>query len=321
MGTSARQLASDTSQGRNSGRIGLTPLPWLLALPVLALAAWLLADVVHRIVAEQNRDLPTLSPSGFDPAPDLLPGAGADPSGEMDSDLTSLWPPPGSSMPERDPQDPPQGPWSGLPDSTVKASLVGTITTSDPGWSLALIANQGEPRAAPHRIGDRLAEGVRLVAIHADRVVLENAGRREVLWLAETDRGPAGVVVAAAEPLASPAGAVWIQRLGPDGYRLDKDRFAEILAHPEQLAREARITLSFGAEGKVDGIRLAGIRPHGILAQLGLARSDVIRRVNGAPIDGPDRMLEIIAGLRAAREIELQISSRGRDRTLRYRID
>lgn len=205
--------------------------------------------------------------------------------------------------------------------STLQASLVGTVTASNPGFSLALILSPGEQRATPFRPGDALAPGAQLVSVHADRVVLRHAGRLEVLWLADVGRPKPGIVTATSTPLASPAGAAWIQRLGADRYRLDARRFTELLTHPEQLAREARITLSFGPGGKVDGIRLAGIGPNGILAQLGLARSDVIRRVNGAPIDGPDRMLEIVTGLRTAREIELQISSGGRDRSLRYRID
>lgn len=291
-------------------------------LPVLALAAWLLADVVHRIVAEQHRDLPTFAPRGTDPGPDLLPGSGPDPNGEIDGDLFSPQvPPPGPPLPEQDLQDPPQGPGAALPVSALPASLVGTICASDPDWSLALIARAGEQRAAPFRPGDRLAPGASLVSVHADRVVLEHAGRLEVLWLAETTGPRLEVALASAAPLASPVDGDWIQRQGTDQYRLERSRFTQLLTQPERLAREARITLNFDASGRVDGVRLAGIRPDGLLSRLGLARADILRRVNGVALDGPDRMLEIITGLRSAREVDLEINSGGRSRHLHYQID
>ena len=303
--------------------IGIRHLSWTLALPALALAAWLLAGMVNHLIVEQHRDLPTLHSLAPAPPDDLLP-SGGDRDGQV---LCDLFDPPACSrkpeppVPGDPPQDPANDPGAALPRSALPVSLVGTIVADDPRWSLASITTDQTRDTDLYRAGDELLQEADIVSIHVSGLVLNRAGQFEFLALAG---GPPKAMNATAPNFASSAAnkaSGLVQKVGLDDYRVDRDKLQHLLTHPADLARQARITLAVNKSGDVDGVRLAGLSQASVFAELGLRRSDVIRRVNDYPLDSPERMLEIFARLKTARKIELEVTRSGRTRTLQYAID
>jgi len=68
-------------------------------------------------------------------------------------------------------------------ETALNLRLEGVVVGSQTGGGFAMISGNGGP--GTYRVGDRLPSGNRVVLdqIYADRVVLENGGRMETLWL------------------------------------------------------------------------------------------------------------------------------------------
>jgi general secretion pathway protein C len=69
-----------------------------------------------------------------------------------------------------------------LPVTALPFSLHGVRADSATGRGSAIIAS-GDGQQMVYSVGDDVGEGVRLVAIAADHVVLDRGGTREALWL------------------------------------------------------------------------------------------------------------------------------------------
>jgi hypothetical protein len=71
--------------------------------------------------------------------------------------------------------------------------------------------------------------------------------------------------------------------------------------------------------GKFDGFRLAALDPawHGV----GLESGDLIKRLNGQPIERPEQAMAAFESLRTASEVRVDFTRAGKPSSVRYRIE
>lgn len=82
----------------------------------------------------------------------------------------------------------PAGQWFANLPAQVDISLSGLLAGS--AGAVAIVSlNGGAPQAV--RVGEQLAQGVQLVAIEADALVIERAGERSRIGIARLPEGPA----------------------------------------------------------------------------------------------------------------------------------
>ena len=81
----------------------------------------------------------------------------------------------------------------------------------------------------------------------------------------------------------------------------------------------APTSLEVLVKGKFQGFRVNQIDP--AWAASGVAVNDVLRRLNGAPIERPEQALAAFESLRVASELALELSREGQIVSLRYRIE
>lgn len=285
---------------------------WMFVLPCLALAAWLVAGTIRVIMADPLRDNSFHLPNQTGTAPEFLPGDEAEDNHivvERNYFRSSLRPSiPGPPVPDRDFLNPGQ-------PSPLAARLIGTVVASQEDWSLALISAGGENGL--YRLGDPLLDEAIVVAVLADKVVLERRGGREYLSF-ERNAYPSAAVQRIQQPLKA---ATVVKPDGPGRYIVDRDELQKILAEPGDLLKRTRITLAFDKQGGIEGIRLVTGRAASIFKQAGLRHGDVIHRIGPYAINGPERILEIYKKLKSARELDVEFTRGGQRKTLRYRID
>jgi type II secretion system protein C len=281
---------------------------WMLVLPCLALAAWLVAGTIRVLMADPIRDDPFHLPNQTGPAPEFLPGDEVPDNHivvERNFFRSSLQPPiQGPPVPDRE--------FSELEPSPLTAKLIGTVVASQEDWSLALITAGGE--TGLYRLGDPLLDEAVVAVVLADKVVLERNGQGEYLAFSRRASVPAR------SPPVSP-GKSLARQTGRDTFTVDRDVLQKRLAQPGDLLRKTRITLAFGKKGDIEGIRLVMGRSASIFNQAGLRHGDVIHRIGPYTINGPERMLEIYQKLKTARELDVELTRGGKRRTLHYRID
>ena len=73
--------------------------------------------------------------------------------------------------------------------------------------------------------------------------------------------------------------------------------------------------------GKTDGFVVRRIQPGTLLAQMGLQRGDVIKRVNRMALDSPEKALQIMQQLREARQLSVDLERGGAQLSFAYEIE
>ncbi len=119
-------------------------------------------------------------------------------------------------------------------------------------------------------LGEEIQPGVRLVAVHFDHVELDNAGKRELLYIDQADAAAAAAAgtPAGAAPTAAPGAAAGPGALTPAAIR-------------------AGISFSPRSEGgRVTGIAVGQGGDGAVFQAAGFRTGDVIRSINGRPVSG-----------------------------------
>lgn len=174
------------------------------------------------------------------------------------------------------------------PTEPLPFTLLGTLRAARPEHSLASV--EYAKKALTLRVGDEL-EGVRLVEIEQQALIVERQGRRE-----RVGRGP--FVPRAPEPPR------------PGVKTVTKQEVITALANPAELMRDVRLMPAM-VDGKWAGFRAAFVREGSAVATLGLKSGDVIRAVNGRPLDSAERIGELLQALQQSRRFVVELERGG----------
>jgi general secretion pathway protein C len=155
-------------------------------------------------------------------------------------------------------------------------------------------------------------------------VDFENSGRVERVMLVGT--APV-TTVAAVEPEKPPGDGdditamvdAGIKKIDDTTYEIDKALIDKVTANPMAFMKGARVVPAM-KNGKPEGIKLYAIRPSSPYAKLGLTNGDTLQSVNGFELTSAEKGLEIYQKLREARNLEVEITRRGKPMTIKYTI-
>ncbi len=204
--------------------------------------------------------------------------------------------------------------------TSLPLRLIATLVSSeDPAWSFAAVLDSGSGRTRLLAVGGRLADDARLTAIEDRRVLLENAGRRELLELdAAAGAGPQLASLGHAVP-APTAEVTGVRALGENRYELQRAELNRLLSNPAALGSMARIVPTM-KDGKPNGLALDRLRPGSVLTAIGLQSGDVLQAVNGRSIRSPEDAIAVYTGLRSLGHVTISLARRSRPVTLDYTI-
>jgi type II secretion system protein C len=186
------------------------------------------------------------------------------------------------------------------PDLTA----VGVVHGARPEAGVALLRAGGRTRVA--RVGAS-AFGGRVVAVEAERVVVEFDGVRSVVLLAgPLAQTPPRELAPVAAPVVALAPAAPAIRSLP---RADLERrlAAEI---PRILAQTAVAPVS--AEGRPAGVRLIRIAQGTLLTEVGLRAGDVLVQINDVPTDSLAALMALWPRLQGATDLRATVLRDGR---------
>lgn len=205
--------------------------------------------------------------------------------------------------------------------STLSLVLRGTFASADPKDGIAVIDNAGQGERA-WRVGDEVLPGVRLAAVHADRVVLARDGKQETLALPrDTQLAPGDVVrptparvtggaapapARANAPSGTPTNAA--ASATPPGARALVDQARR---DPQALLRRVQVVPVL-SDGKIAGVRLAAGTDQALLEQVGLQQGDVVTAVNGTSVDSVERGRQIMDSLGNADSVRVTVLRNGK---------
>ena len=250
----------------------------------------------------------------------------------------AIAPPIPQAQPTPPPPPPPPPPEPPPPDLKV----VGTAVVEG-GKSFALIAAGQDMRVVREK--EEVVPGAVLTEVRSDRILVSWRGKIEEYPLFEERRlarpaapSPAAPVARgrlrpapprAPEPSPAPvqtpppdtqsAGQESVRQVSEDKWLLATQEVDQLRSNMSSLMTQIRVVPNF-TDGQPDGFKVFAIRPGSIFARIGLQNGDVIKRINGLEIQGPEQAFAAYQQLAAETNIQIDLVRRSENKTLTYEI-
>jgi len=207
----------------------------------------------------------------------------------------------------------------------LQLTLLGTAVVED-GQSLAMIELERELKVV--REGQAVTEGATLTQVLADRIRVDRQGTiQEYLLYPPVTAAPAAPQsrrgrgrAPPPEPVAEAApGEETVRPVGDDKWLIDSREVEEATANMSRLLTQVRVVPNF-TDGQPDGFKVFAIRPGSLFAKIGLQNGDVLKRINGVEISGPEQAFEAYQRLKDETSIQIDLSRNNENRSFAYEI-
>ncbi len=186
----------------------------------------------------------------------------------------------------------------------LNLKLQGIVASSDVGSARAVIENQRKQKQ--YAVGDKLPVSgkVTVAKILADRVVLDNSGKYELLMLFDKS-ALAAAPMQSAQATAKPA-----RRLDRRGNK-DITHMAEayrkrLYTNPQSLSDVVKIA-AVRQDGQLRGYRVSAGKDRKQFASLGFQANDIVTGVNGVELTDPGKAMELYRIMRSAEEASFNV--------------
>lgn len=246
------------------------------------------------------------------------------------------------------PPPPPEPPKADLPLTKLNLKLVGTVSGKLED-SYAFIEDRSKRKQDLYRVGDKIQDA-QVIDIARTKVILRNKGKDEVLLLYEEDKKNVQIqqTSAISQRFSQTPGDYSRRTLpgrGRGGVADQEPRqdSTEEQTAPESVTKEDSLqTISreeinknvenlnqfmtqvrlrpYFVEGKPEGFMVSQIAQGSLLERIGLRSGDILKGVNGIPIDSPEKAFEVYQQLKEESTIVLDIERNKTLQTLTFNI-
>ncbi len=299
---------------------------WIVTVLFLGTAAFLSARLTAALLAGQlwvpGADRPPTVAQGRDARPgDRLPGYRIIEERNL-FNANPAPPPAAEEAPIEAATTPPPPP---PPPPPLNLTLLGTALV-DGGVSFALLQMGNEIRVV--RQGAEVAPGAALTAVKADRIVVTRGGVPQEFLLFRPEPAPAQARAQAPRPppppapeapAETPAGGDTVRQVAPGRWLVDAREIQEASANMSRLMTQIRVVPNF-TDGQPDGFKVFAIRPGSLFARIGLQNGDVVKRLNGLEMQGPEQAFEAYQRLKDETAIQIDLVRRNENLSFGYEI-
>jgi len=209
-----------------------------------------------------------------------------------------------------------------VPLSPLNLTLLGTVVV-DGGRSFAVIQD-AQKNVKVVREGEEVADGAVLAAVLRDRIRIRRGDRQEEILLfrpkpkedrARISRRPPQRGGAAR---SEPDGGT-VRKVAEDKWIIDAREIEQAQANMSKLLTQIRVVPNF-TNGQPDGFKVFAIRPGSLFAKIGLQNGDVIKRINGIELLGPEQAFEAYQRLKDETSFQIDLVRRNQNQTFTYEI-
>jgi general secretion pathway protein C len=165
-------------------------------------------------------------------------------------------------------------------------------------------------------LGDEILSGATLHAVYPDRVLLRHGGALESLALKDNLALPEGAIITSPQ-YRNDAPLSGIRGSGTN-FRVERNTLTQQMQKPEFLTQALMVPNAGG------GFLVREIQPGSVYEKLGMRVGDVIRSVNGQPINNMDEVMKLyqqLGGVNQIGNIAIEVSRGGRSESLQYNIE
>ncbi|MBE7438487.1 MAG: hypothetical protein HS115_08550 [Spirochaetales bacterium] len=176
-------------------------------------------------------------------------------------------------------------------------TVLGTIG-GDPSFARAAIQITGEQEIKEYRVGQSVA-GYKLISIRSNSILAERGGSQVNIPVGVKS----GEVSAAPQAAAQPAAAAGTTRV------IQRAKFLALANNPAALyqAKFAPVT----KDNKIVGVKLLLVPENNFLYEMGARTGDILRRINGQPLENPEKLYQMWSSIKDATQFSVEIERAG----------
>lgn len=194
--------------------------------------------------------------------------------------------------------------------SKLPLTLIGTIVRAEPAKSLGTIRFNSNQQTQTYFAKDKVGTVAIVQKYEREKVILTNTQTKKTEYLRIPSFNPARAIGKDTfKDFGSGNKEVEMKRTEVDKVIKDPGKFLQDAASEQVMEN-----------GKIVGFKIFNIKPGSAYTQLGLQDGDVIQSVNGEPIDGIQKALEIYNQLKDSSMIRLKIGRNSKAMEITYYI-
>jgi general secretion pathway protein C len=200
-----------------------------------------------------------------------------------------------------------------LPLTALNLVLTGVMASGQSGFALISVDGATE---LPYGVGQDVSAGAKVHAVYGDRVVLRRGGTLETLPLKEFESKLAPGSIVSGAPAPSTSSNI-VRAQGPNSFAVAREGINRQMQTPEFLSQAQMVPNAGG------GFLVRQIQAGSLYERLGLRAGDVIRSVNGQPINNIDEVMRLyqqLGGLDNVGQLSVEVSRAGKPETLNYQL-
>lgn len=203
--------------------------------------------------------------------------------------------------------------------SQLPLNLIGTLVHSNPEKSIAAIEVRGKNQVVSYSPGKEIEGMASILKVERQKVIFRNLNSNRLEYIEMKKEGNK-VAFGGARPMGGGTGRE-VMKTGENNFTIKR---ADLLKYTNDLSSilmQARaVPNREPGTGNINGFRLLDMQPGSIYEQLGLQRMDVIKSVDGTPVDSPAKAMELYNTLKNSPKVTLQVERNGKNETMTYNI-
>lgn len=205
------------------------------------------------------------------------------------------------ALPESDIKTPVPG--ERLKKTKLNLELQGVIASSDPTQSWAIIGKTASQKL--YKVGDAIegVRGVKIAEIRDVKVIINNNGTLEELWLYGKDGKNFAKSSAVTQPRAR---APQPPKQNESVAQVSRDEVMQV----KSIGDVVRFMVAT-EDGKMVGYKVRPGRKRKLFDQVGLKTDDIVISVNGIEVNEPQKVREVYQALKNATEANLEVMRDG----------
>lgn len=204
--------------------------------------------------------------------------------------------------------------------SQLPIVVIGTLVHSDPAKSIVAVEIKSKNMSGSFSAGAEIEGMAKVERIERNIIYIRNLATGNLEFI---EMNKAGNKVAFGASKVEPAKITGkeVQSSGNNQFTISRANLLKYTNDLSSVLMQARAVPNRDPNtGEINGFRILDMQPGSIYEQLGLQRMDVIKGVNGEPVDSVQKAMEMYNTLKNGTQVKMNIERGGKTETFTYDV-
>lgn len=201
--------------------------------------------------------------------------------------------------------------------SQLPIQLLGTIVHFNPKISIATVNVSSKGLSASYKVDEDISGLAKVTLIERKKMTFINLNNNRLEYIEIPD--DAVLNFGLQSEVTTSSGL--IEQKGKFEFSIRRSDLEGLTQNLSALLQQARMEPVFSPDGiGVEGFRFSNIQPGSVYEKLGFKIGDMIRSVNGEPVNSPTKAMEMYNVLKTSSNVQLGVERDGREERFSYSI-